>query len=187
MIRAFIAVTTPIALHETLEEVRAVFQQLPVPFRWVKSSQLHLTLKFLGQVPEESLPAIAQAMQHAAAHLVPCTLTARALGCFPHPSRPRVLWMGLDDPQHALGQLHQRLESALTTRGFPAQEKPLRPHLTVARIRQPSPCRQLPPLLRTYQDRYFGEMPVDTVHLFQSQLHRTGAVHTILRSVALQR
>ena len=186
MIRAFIAITPPTTLQQTMAEVRQAFQRLALPWRWVTPDQIHLTLRFLGNVPDESVTALLQAMTQAAQGQTAFPLRARALGCFPHPARPRVLWVGLDDPSQALGRLNERLTVALTPLGFPPEDRPFRPHLTLARVQNVARSSQLLPILQTYQNRDFGEFLVTQVHLVQSQLQRGGALHTILCSVTLQ-
>src|SRR5712691_6880687 len=186
MIRAFIAITPPTTLQQTMAEVRQVFQRLSLPWRWVTPDHIHLTLRFLGNVPEESVTSLLHAMEQAAQGQIAFPLRARALGCFPHPARARVLWVGLDDPSQALGSLNERLMAALTPLGFPPEDRPFQPHLTLARAQNRIPSSQLLPMLQTYQNRDFGEFLVTQVHLVQSQLQRGGALHTILRSVILQ-
>jgi 2'-5' RNA ligase len=185
MIRAFIAIPLPVALQHALEDVQAVCQPLPIAWRWVPTAHRHLTLKFLGDVPAERIPSIAQAMEQAVVGQQPFALMARALGCFPQPARPRVLWMGIEDSEGALLRLFQRLEAALRERGFPAEERPLRPHVTLARMRQAPRGAHFRTLLQTYHEHHFGELPVTALHLFQSQLQREGAVYTLLHSAAL--
>ena len=187
MIRIFIALQTPINLQCTLVGMRQVYQNLPLAFRWVNPQQLHLTLKFLGDVSEQRIPEITQAMQSAVQDQAPFTLSARGLGCFPSLSRPRVFWMGLEDVSNSLVTLQQRLDTALATYGFPCDSIPFHPHLTLARIRKPTRCPQFQELLQIYREQYFGAMLVDRLHLFQSQLHRTGVTYTIMRSVLLRR
>jgi 2'-5' RNA ligase len=185
MIRAFIAITLPVALQRALKDVQAICQPLPIAWRWVPPSHWHLTVKFLGDVPAERLAPVVQAMEQAMSGQQPFVLMARALGCFPQPARPRVLWMGLDDTEGALLRLFQRLEAALRERGFPPEERPLRPHVTLARIRQVPRGAHFRTLLQTYHEYRFGDVPVTALHLFQSQLHREGAVYTLLHSAAL--
>ena len=186
MIRAFIAITPPTTLQQTVAEVRQVFQSLTLPWRWVTPDHIHLTLRFLGNVPDESVPSLLQAMAQAAQGQTAFPLRARALGCFPQPARPRVLWVGLDDPSQALERLNERLMAALTPLGFPPEDRPFHPHLTLARAQNRIPSSRLLPMLQTYQNRDFGEFLVLQVHLVQSQLQRGGALHTILHSVRLQ-
>jgi len=113
-------------------------------------------------------------------------LRAKALGCFPHPARPRVLWVGLDDPRQALENLNERLMAALTPLGFSPEDRPFHPHLTLARIQNVRRSSQLLSMLQMYQNRDFGEFLVTQMHLVQSQLQHGGSLYTILHSVALQ-
>ena len=186
MIRAFIALTPPATLQQTIAEVREVFQHLNLPWRWVAPECIHLTLKFLGHVPAEHVTTLAYAMEHAAQGQTAFTLRATSLGCFPHTSRPRVLWVGLDDPDQALGSLKARLTAALIPLGFSQEDRPFHPHLTLARAQNVGRSSQLLPILQAYQNRHFGEFTVTQLHLFQSELQRGGALYTILRSVILQ-
>jgi 2'-5' RNA ligase len=186
MLRAFIALTPPTTLQHTVAEIRGVFQSLQGSWRWVTPAQIHLTLRFLGNVPEEQVSGIAQVMEQAAQGLAAFTLQAQSLGCFPHPSRPRVLWVGLTDPSQALAHLDERLTAALMPAGFPPEEHPFHPHLTLARVQNAERSNQLLPILQAYQQRDFGEFIVTQLHLFQSELQRGGALYTMVRSVTLQ-
>ena len=186
MMRAFIAITPPATLQQTVAAVRQVFQHLSLPWRWVTPDHIHLTLRFLGNVPDDFAPSLLQAIEQATQDQTTFPLRAKALGCFPHPARPRVLWVGLDDPSQALGRLNAHLMAALTPLGFPPEGRPFHPHLTLARAQNRMPSSQLFSMLQTYQNRDFGEFLVTQVHLVQSQLQRGGALHTILRSVTLQ-
>jgi len=186
MVRAFIAITPPATLQQTVTEVREVFQRSNLPWRWVTSDHIHLTLKFFGNVPAERVTAIAQAIEHASRGQTAFPLRATSLGCFPHASRPRVLWIGLDDPSQALGPLYERLTAACIPLGLPAGDRSFHPHLTLARVQNMGRSSRLSTILHRYQNRCFGEFLVKQVHLYQSQLQRGGAVYTILRSVTLQ-
>jgi 2'-5' RNA ligase len=186
MIRAFIAIDVPASVQHALADIRQAFQELTLPLRWVQPTQLHLTLKFLGDISEAQIPDITRAMQRVAVEHAPFHIPVRGLGCFPTPTRPRVLWMGLVDTHQALTSLQQHLDTALGEQGIPCESKPFHPHLTLARIRKPSRSPQLQALLRTYQTQDFGDVPVHVLLFMQSQLYRTGAVHTLLRSVPLQ-
>jgi 2'-5' RNA ligase len=186
MIRVFIAIIPSLALQQSFAEVRAVFQRQALHLRWVQPEHVHLTLRFLGNVLPEKIVPIRQAMGRAVVGQAAFTLLARGLGCFPTLSRPRVLWMGLE-PHSALTQLQQCLEAELTPLRFAPEDRAFRPHLTLARMPQGLSHTQLGPLLQTYHTHGFGEVAVEQLHLFQSQLHRDGAVYTMLHSVMLRR
>jgi len=186
LLRVFMAMALPTALQHTLAEIQAVLQPIQFPWRWVTPEQIHLTLKFLGNVPAEQVAMMAQAMTHATQEQPALPLRAQSLGCFPHPSRPRVLWVGLVDPSQALAHLHARLTAAFIPVGFPPEDRPWHPHLTLARAQHRGPCKPLVPILQAYHNRQFGEFLFTQLHLFQSQLERGGARYSILHSVTLQ-
>jgi len=186
MIRVFIAIIPPMTLQQTMAEVRQVFQRLSLSWRWVALDRIHLTLRFLGNVPDASIPSLLQAMEQASQGQTAFPLRAQALGCFPHPARPRVLWVGLDDPLQVLSRLNERLTAVLTPLGFPSEDRPFHPHLTLARIQNMTSSIQLFTILQTYQNRDFGEFFVTRIHLMKSQMRRDGSLYTILHSVILQ-
>ncbi|HEY5870573.1 MAG TPA: RNA 2',3'-cyclic phosphodiesterase, partial [Candidatus Tectomicrobia bacterium] len=113
------------------------------------------------------------------------SIQARALGCFPHRSRPRLLWMGLHDSEGTLAHLQQCIESALQPAGFVPEQRPFHPHLTLARTVQAQRKEPLVSVLRMYSERFFGDFPVTHVQVFQSHLHRQGAVYTVLQTIPL--
>ncbi len=101
--------------------------------RWVASDKLHLTLRFLGPTPDESLPAVAAAVAEAAQGVAPFRAALEGAGAYPHPVRPRVLWIGVGEGRVALGDLAARLDRALAARGWPLPDRPFSAHLTLAR------------------------------------------------------
>lgn len=182
--RAFIAIRPAADLHQACAGVATAGRGLPV--RWVRPEAVHLTLKFLGDVPVDAIPTIHQALRQATEGLAPFNVMARGLGCFPNAARPRVLWMGLDDRRRKLLQLQRRIESILAGLGISVEERPLRPHLTLARARGTQVGEELGALLNEYKHHVFGQFVVSQIHLMRSDLYAEGAVHTRLRSVALQ-
>ena len=183
-VRAFVAVKPAADLRRACADVAAAGRVLPM--RWVRPDSVHLTLKFLGNVPVDAVPAIHQALRQAAAGLAPFSVVARGLGCFPNTTRPRVLWMGLDDPRRDLLQLQRRIESTLAAVGIPAAERLFQPHMTLARARRTRPVTELDAFLSAYRGHTFGHLVVSEIHLMRSDLHAKGAVHIPLHAVALQ-
>lgn len=187
VLRVFLAVSPPQALRPAFEEVRMGFHQHgAVSWRWVLPEHIHLTLKFLGEIPRVSLTPVIEQVEQAVAGQRPFSVQAQALGCFPHSSRPRLLWMGLSDPEGALAYLQQHIETALQHLGFPPEQRSFHPHLTLARISQVPREQPLATLLHIYGERFFGEFPVTHVQVLQSQLGRQGAVYTVLQTILLQ-
>lgn len=183
--RAFIAINCPVGIQQAIQRIQHRFKPHSDAWRWVSPENLHLTLRFLGNISENSMQALSAAMAHAVEGQSAFSVAVQGLGCFPHPARPRVLWMGIDDPARILQAIHRRLTQSLSQLDFPPDKQSFRPHLTLARKRRHIDNDALQGLLSTYQTCQFGMMTVDQIHLYHSQLHRTGATHVILKSVDL--
>ncbi len=121
-------------LRERFKEVRA---------SWPRADNLHLTLKFLGEIEESRVALLSAAAARAAEKSVPFELAIEGAGAFPPRGAPRVLWLGVDDSSGGLAQLHSRLEAECAGSGFKREERPFHPHLTLARLRAPQGTRSL--------------------------------------------
>lgn len=147
--------------------------------RWIPAENLHLTLKFLGNIEEAQVASIRSALQEALADTAGFCVTARGIGVFPASRRPRVLWVGLAATE--LGQLAGRVERALEPLGVGRATTRFRPHVTIGRWRRPeSQGVALRKELDHWSDREFGVFRVDEVALFRSVLRPAGAVHSTL-------
>lgn len=169
--RLFYALALPAAVKERLVSIRAPLTGA----RWQREDQLHLTVVFLGSVDESQLAAIREAGRELPAE--PFDLTIRGLGCFGLPERPKYLWAGIE-PSDQLSELHGLLSQRLALCGFRQEERQYRPHITLARFRQPAGSIQ--GLLEAYRGFYAGSFQVDRVSLFQSTQGPDGSVYTLL-------
>ena len=183
-VRAFVAVLAPSDLHKACNRLAEKGRGLLL--RWVRPESLHLTLRFWGDLRTDVILAVCDGLQRAAQASVPFHVEVRGLCCFPNADRPRVLWMGLEDPQHQLVQLRRRIDASLADVGVPPEVKPFRPHLTVARARKTPGRGILDAFLGKHGNQAFGRVAVAQVHLMRSDLTGKGAVHTCLQSFPLQ-
>ncbi|NDY41791.1 RNA 2',3'-cyclic phosphodiesterase [Dissulfurirhabdus thermomarina] len=135
MVRTFLAIDLPPAQRKALEAARRSLERAGGDVRWVPAANVHLTLKFLGGVPAGGLPRVLEAAAAACRGRAPFRLSVEGLGVFPGWHRPRVLWAGVGGDIPALAALHAAIESELAAAGFPAEERPFRPHLTLGRVR----------------------------------------------------
>ena len=174
--RLFFAVELP-------REVQAVLGQLRPrdddsrDYRWVDPSLLHLTLAFLGDQSEARLSDLQQVGATAASASRPATLGLGTAGSFGPRRAPRVLWVDLAGDIDALGLLHGRLAEGLRAAGFPVEERPFRPHVTLARRRETAtggPPGGWPPVVRD------GTFAMDALTLMQSRLSPRGPTYTPL-------
>lgn len=186
-IRAFIAIELPEALRQKLSAVGQQIQaQAGEParraVRWVPAGNMHLTLKFLGEVSSANLKTLARMLEAEAGRHAPFTFTVGGLGAFPNTRRPRVVWIGSEAPPD-LGALQHAIDLETQRLGYPGEDRPYSPHLTLGRINQnaqPDAVAQLARVLGEMKVGLLGEVSVDAVHLFQSDLRPTGSVYTSL-------
>ncbi len=172
-VRAFIAVTIPV--NPRLREVLAELRGLGSVVRVVLPDRLHITLKFLGSIPRHCCDDIGKVLQEVCGSEPAVELELRGLGAFPHARRPSVIWAGVK-PGEPLVRMAAGLEEWLETLGFTREDRPFRPHLTLARIRH-RPPRELAELLDRSAEVTYGSAVVSKVTLFESILEPGGAVH----------
>jgi 2'-5' RNA ligase len=189
LIRAFIAIELPQAIQQQLGGLLAALQrQLPGPLvRWVPASNIHLTLKFLGDVSTANIGALADLLSAVAAPHSAFEISVGGLGAFPNSARPRLLWVGVNAPPD-LAALQRAIDQQAARLGFPAEARPFSPHLTLGRVRRdPSPADlgRLAALLAATRVGSLGLAPVTAVHLFRSDLKPGSPVYTRLFSAPL--
>lgn len=187
MRRIFIAISPAAALQQRLTELLVPLQGSMPSWRWIRPADIHLTLRFLGNVSTNRLDAICQALTCHTQAQPPFLLSARSLGCFPTPVHPRVLWVGIDDISEALRSLYDQVSTALVPLGFPREDRPFRPHLTLARAKPYVVYRQLDVILQQYRGHHIGNFLVQQLYVFQSQLRPGGPLYTVLHTIPLQR
>jgi 2'-5' RNA ligase len=145
----------------------------------------HVTLKFLGEVPPEALPPLAPALERALRGASAFPVTLRGLGAFPSAQRPRILWTGFEVGAREIADLARRVDEGLSPLGFPSEERPFHPHVTLRRIRNPSEAVWARKLLDRHPTTLFARGQVREVHLKKSELRPEGALHTSLLAVPL--
>lgn len=189
-VRVFVAVGLSSEAREQLvDAVDRIRQQAPEGIQWADPSGMHLTLKFMGNIPLEDVAPLLDCLKPVAAGHPPFALELAGLGMFPNRHKPRVLWAGVGGDLDALSRLQRDSESAITALGHPPEERPFRPHITLGRPR------------RTVSDTYRSRVgavvsgltpleevrwQVDSIEVMQSELHPSGARYTVLGSIYLK-
>ena len=147
------------------------------------AGNLHLTLKFLGSVPEASIEPVTGALRDASLGMSPFEACIRGLDAFPSAGRPRVLWAGVTDGAAQMTELAGRVDTTLSALGFAREERPFSPHITLGRMRRPGRDPALTDALGRGATREFGRMRVPSVSLMRSELSPRGARYTGLATV----
>ena len=184
-IRTFIALELPPAVISLFQEVQQDLKRLKIRARWVRPENIHLTLKFLGDVNPDDIDKIGTAMAGAAIDCLPVTVSVRGIGVFPGIKRPRVIWVGLGGDTQSLLALQSRLEQKLAGAEFPKDKRLFKAHLTLGRIKQsvtPAVIRQM---ISEYASLNSDEFICDQIFLFKSDLKPSGAVYSKLKQTNL--
>ncbi len=168
--RCFVAVLLPDRVRAGLAAVCDELRGQTRGLAWVRPDNLHLTLRFLGEVEPVTLERVREAVTAAAMAVPPFTVTLGGLGGFPSGAAPRVLWAGVGTGADGLVALQAALEAGLVARGLPAEPRPFHPHVTLARARDPREARGLAGVLGS--GPAFGETHVTALHLMRSELGR---------------
>lgn len=175
-VRAFFAVRVPAT--RTVENVLDALRGMGRALKCVDAGQLHITLKFLGDTKLEQLDPIAAIAGLICAGERPFEFQVRGLGAFPHAGRPTVVWAGVRGGE-GLVRLATQLETSLVPLGFPAEGRPFKPHLTLARVKARPPT-ELAGLLGNNADTEYDPVRVDAIELFRSDPGSDGPVYSSL-------
>jgi 2'-5' RNA ligase len=186
-IRSFIAIELSNEARAALADLQSRLKKVTPAqvVRWTAPESIHLTLHFLGDIAPETVPQITSLMEQTAAAHPPFTLTLGDLGCFPNTRRPRIVWAGVFGQTDILVQLHGELGEKLKTLGFTLDARPYSPHLTLGRVKDGIPQRQLAQLGQTLEQNQptvgqLATLPVSEISLMKSDLKPAGAVYTCL-------
>jgi len=178
-VRLFVALETPLAVRENLVALRELCGGAPGA-RWVRAENLHVTLKFIGEMPETKLDALRKELQGVRSES-PVALDFRGLGFFPNEKHPRVFWAGMEASAN-LNTLAADIDNATEKLGIPREQRAFSPHLTLARFESPKLAEKLRSAAAAYAERNFGSLRTNTFQLIQSKLKPTGAEYTTLAS-----
>ena len=189
VIRAFIAIRLSSEIQHSLDEVISKLKErLPeVPVRWVPGENIHLTIKFLGDVSVSNLEMLQKILQTEASQHSPFEISVGNLGAFPSISRPRVIWVGVEAPPE-LHALQRGIETETARLGYAREKRSYSPHLTLGRVSRNADAdhtHQIRNVLKNCTIGFLGAAHVQEVHLYRSELLPGGAVYTCMFSTPL--
>ncbi|MFH1745998.1 MAG: RNA 2',3'-cyclic phosphodiesterase [Planctomycetota bacterium] len=180
--RCFVAVDLTRPLRQPLIKL---LDELPRSrdVRWCTQHQLHVTLKFLGDVPDAQIAQVKDAVGTAAAQLAPFKIKLGELGCFPSPRNPRVFWCGITDPSAGCARWVQTADPLFADLGFEPETRAYTPHITLGRSKSSAGSEVLRDALQNTAAPPTTEMTVESVVLFESRLLPQGARYIPLATV----
>src|SRR5262245_18984155 len=184
--RCFIAIEVPSEVRSAFVELQNVLRSAGADVAWTNPDNVHLTLKFLGEIDKKLVSKVEQVCLETITSMSPFELNVNRIGLFPNERHPRVLWVGLGGEIETLEKLQEQLDERLAGIGFEVEEKDFQPHLTVGRIRSNKNLREM--LKRS--DGY--SLPtlsfvVEEIVLMKSDLLSSGACYSELAKARMKR
>jgi 2'-5' RNA ligase len=182
--RTFIAIELPSEIKSALASLQTELRRAGADVSWTRPENIHLTLKFLGEVDERRIGEVENVCVASAAEFRPFTLSLNETGVFPNARQPRILWAGLAGEIEKTVEMRKRLDDGLALIGFEREEKDFRPHLTIGRVKSNRKIRELLALAGARQVPALSFMVTEIV-LMKSELHPAGARYTPVAKVSL--
>ena len=184
--RIFVAVALAPALLAAVSGMRARLAEAESTLRWVPPENLHFTLKFLGGITPPQLAGVVAAAREVAARTQRFSIMLAGLGAFPSARRPRVVWVGVSSGADHLVALAEHLDVVLRPAHASREDRPFRPHLTIARVRDAAPVRDLSKEIDALRELEWGSQTVGAIRVMESHLRPSGAIYQPVEEVWLR-
>lgn len=182
--RTFVAIELPQEFTSKIDQLQAVLRKTKADVSWVKPQNVHITLKFLGEVKEEKIDEVYQATEKSVNGIGSFKVNLQGLGGFPNLKRPRVIWVGVEKGKEILAELYPKVEEEFFKIRFAKENRSFTPHLTIGRIKSPKNLEKLASEI-TKTSFQTDEFEVKEVVVMKSTLHPTGSIYTPLNKVLL--
>ncbi|MCX5668276.1 MAG: RNA 2',3'-cyclic phosphodiesterase [Candidatus Omnitrophica bacterium] len=183
--RTFIAIELSAEIKDSLAQIQSHLKYSGADVKWVEKDNIHLTLKFLGEISEEKLQQVIAALEIITRVIKPFEISIKDIGAFPNINYPRVIWVGLDKGTDESKSLAEKIVEELLKIGFQKEPRPFAPHLTIGRVRSPKNKEALKEKLQNYQLSAINYQLVSPIILFQSTLTPKGPTYTKLHETSL--
>jgi 2'-5' RNA ligase len=182
--RTFVAIDLAPDLKINMEALIRNIKKDARGVKWVKPAGMHLTLKFLGDIPQEKAGDVIGLLKAIAEKYSPFPLLMKGTGTFPTGRKrgTRVIWAGITETPELMA-LHEAMEEGFETIGFPREDRPFHPHLTLGRVKSPHGLEPVLDELERFRETDFGQMRVDRIRFFESVLKPDGADYSVLAEV----
>ena len=183
MIRSFIAIDVPKEIKNKIAKIQMELQPILPKISWVTPPNIHLTLKFLGDVASNQIPSITGTIRHTVQNQVPFNIKLSSISAFKNFSHPTVLWIGISTDPTPIVKLAENLNSSLNCFGFPQESRKFIPHLTIARIRSNISLTKFASHFDAYNNINHTPIPVKQISLIKSKITSEGAIYKKLQTI----
>lgn len=182
--RTFISIELTDKIKDNIEKVISRLKEQLAPINWVEKKNLHVTLKFLGNVEENDLGSLEDCVKQCTKGFKPFELSFAGIGAFPDLKHPRVLWIGTDVGGDKAKELADNVECEVSKKGFREEERDFSPHLTIGGIKGKIDLAPLEGFISQHKDTGFGSVTVDRISIMKSTLKRTGPVYEEIKQIS---
>ena len=182
MIRTFIAIELSEHIKKELSDIEKELKETKAVAKWVKPDDIHLTLKFLGNVEEEKIELIKKSIQESVKGVTPFIIDLKDIGAFPSPSRPRVIWVGVQSGKERIKNLAESIEGNLEKIGFKKEDRQFSAHITLGRIKSLVNIDKLKDLIKE-KKYHSSSFEVSKIAIMRSDLTPEGPIYTKLSEI----
>ncbi len=186
--RTFIAIELSREIKEYLSRLQEKLKLAQADVKWALPTNIHLTLKFLGEIDDKTKDNVIRIMEDMAKNKTPFYLNIASIGGFPRIESPRVIWVGIDKGDIPVKEIAGELEEKLSRIGIPAEDRTFSSHITIGRTKSSKNRKALANSLIALKDTFKEEIPelyVDKITLFKSTLAPQGPIYEILKEIPL--
>jgi len=184
-LRTFIAIELSTDIRDALAQAQVSLKYAGADVKWIAKNNIHLTLKFLGEISEEKSKEIAAALDNIAKETKPFEISLKDLGAFPTIEHPRVIWVGLDKGAKESTELAKKIDTSLSKLGFQEESRPFAAHLTIGRVRSGLNRGALVEKMSSFQLSAISCQPIKSMALIKSTLTPHGAIYSKLHETKL--
>ena len=182
-IRAFIAIELDGTIKKVIKDIQSNLKKSGADVKWVALDNIHLTLKFLGNVESRKIPIITKAIWQIAIQMYPFAITINSLGGFPSLNNPRIIWIGIDEGRSDLIELSRYSEEKLGCLGFKSEIRSFKPHITIGRVRSELNRHYLSKEIKNFKFPGILSQAVNSITLFKSTLTQKEPIHEVLSRI----
>jgi len=184
--RCFIAVSLPDNIHQELSQIQSQLKEIGADVKWVEPGNIHLTLKFLGEVEQTKIKIISQQLTELIGKFSAFEIVLGKLGAFPTLLNPRVIWIGISKNEDKINNIQKEVEEILQPLGFEKEARSFHSHLTLGRVRSKKNIQKFTGKLESFPLPQFKPVKIDKIILFQSILKPGGAEYTVIDKFGLK-
>lgn len=183
--RVFIASSLNEEAKNLIKDIQSNIKKLNCQIKWVKPENVHLTLKFLGNIESDRIDELKKLVQSTSKMTQSIKSDLFNLGAFPNSQKPKILWVGLSDNESKIAQLAETIETSLSTIGFSKEKRSFKPHVTIGRVRSFKNIKPLSETISQFSVKNAVAQNIDNITIYKSTLTPTGPIYEVLKKFEL--